>query len=629
MKRVFIFLTSLIILMSLSYWYACKSDQNEDPSNGWTEADQQAFDQMQSLQEQSSTVFDTYLQTLDSSAAKDALLGWYLSDPSVEWAVASDQGISVQYKSGFAGGIILDPEDHPEIEIIYPNQENLYKSTTDKVGSAYVMPNSKKALLYDPHYAERVKYTDAVISSYKACLPSVGMQLAEQDIYLNDKANLEVLKHLTGYGYIHLYAHGYAWPSNSSITEVYMLTGQKISTDVIKKYEKEIKSRELCNLYFHLTKKHHWFVSPKFITDNNDFSQDTVLIYGGFCYAYLGTWSSIVDKMAAGSYLGADWAVLASYCTVWARDMVSYMTNTNITQPKTLNDWFTENHGMAMHYTANNREVSIKYSGRGDLRLWKKITTAISTSTPGGAPVTSPGKKNTLYTFESVTEGAPVESLKFKWDFGDGSPVEEIIQNNQVTHAWENSGTFSMTVEALDISTLESLASDTVQVIIQPDLDLIPILHNLKHVEVSLYSNNHHYWDNGTPIDDAYMWISSQSMGEMGYKIIWDGLNFDATGTTVGGNNISIQGKVSADGTMVEHVIAHTWYPNNHDYTFELANVPFSEYNQSNPDVIYTMTGSQTQGHVMTLQMSNPYLGNYSSSDWDYVTLKVYFFSAR
>ena len=44
--------------------------------------------------------------------------------------------------------------------------------------------------------------------------------------------NLEFFTQLSGYGIIHIYSHGMAWPDDEHIQEVYVMTGEPVKDDI-------------------------------------------------------------------------------------------------------------------------------------------------------------------------------------------------------------------------------------------------------------------------------------------------------------------------------------------------------------------------------------------------------------
>jgi len=634
MKK-FSFLPPLIFLsLFLALLSGCGSDDKVEPDQDWTEQDQLDFDDINRIQSEADDIFTGYLATMDTSAAKAALANYIRSDPAVEWAVANEQGIAILYKSGIAGGIMIDSRDKPNGDILDPLVPKAGKKISGQQGNFKIKTNNKKVLVFDPTYSEFMPISQITIEAYETILPEAGMELLPRDKYFDDKATLDVLRNLSGCGHILIMSHGFAWPGANSVNEVYIETGETVSLAGNKLYRKEIREKKIIPVTIVKNGKSLYYAGPDFIFDNNDLSRDTVLIYGGFCYGNLGSWTGIVSKCKAATYVSADWAVAANYCSAWAIELIGVLCNKSLPEPSSVIDWFLSNNLMPKEYFDENegRTIKINFTGRPDLTFWTKVTAAIKPMEASGAPITVPGRINISYNLKCPVRGVDVNQLRLTWDFGDETPSQDVQQDSVINHAWSRTGTFRVTVDAKDRITGELYVSDTATVTIAPDFDLLPILNNLKHIQVDLPSNGHHYYGNGSPISEALLFIDTWSLEGSGQKIAWNGLNFSISGNTNGGTAISVEGTVSADGQVLEHVLAHRGYPNNHDVTIDLANVPLSQYNPENPDVWYSMSGPGTQAHVTRFEYktwNGTSWDQYVSSDWEFVTIEVYFHQTR
>jgi hypothetical protein len=628
MKKHIFLLSVLIPVMSMIFWQGCKDDDDD-----YSDEDKIAIETVERVQNQCGDVYEEYLQTMDTATAKNALALWFQSDTAVEWAEVTDQGISVQYKNGICGGIFMDPMDDAPVDTVSMNLSVGPVSAAEHEDLLKVIPTGKKVLFYNPHYIERKQLADKLIRNYKERLPKVGMQLAEENIYLNDKANLEVLTQLSGYGIIHFYSHGLAWPNKNNIQEVYLMTGQIISGQGALPYIADLRTKKIIYQYFDKTQKNQFFVSPAFITDKNDFSKDNVLIWGGFCYGFLGTWKNIVNKTAAGTYIGADWSVSTWYNANWADELIYNLTFKPHVQAVTVSDWFSFTTGLPKQYTDQQagRIVKINYNGHGDMALWIKVNAEIHPVDAGGAPVTTAGRINTPYQFDCPVDGAEVDDLKFTWNFGDGSPEVEVLKDNTVTHMWENDGGFEMTVDVTDITTLELLVSDTVTVSIAPDMDLLSMLHTIKYIQLGLPSE-HHYLSNGETIGIGGTYIYSNMLGDTS-ELNWNGTNFSVSGIDQSGWNLNIYGSVSSDGQTLISLFAHKWYPpptQMPEITIELGNLAVTTVIPVIPSAAYYLSGSETQAHVTNFEYkkwdyNTQSWATYTHSDWEYVSIEVLF----
>jgi hypothetical protein len=114
-----------------------------------------------------------------------------------------------------------------------------------------------------------------------------------------------------------------------------------------------------------------YLLSEKFIAGHNDFSQDTVLFYGGFCFSSLGKWPYLEQSFAAGTYFGHDWAVFTSYCNDWANDLIKTLADTTPGQPSSVLNWIGS--PLEKSYWDNDFKRTVSLAAYGDdLFLWKK-----------------------------------------------------------------------------------------------------------------------------------------------------------------------------------------------------------------------------------------------------------------
>ena len=143
---------------------------------------------------------------------------------------------------------------------------------------------------------------------YNDIFPRVGF--TKPEIYLNGKATLDLFTSLSGYGIIHIYSHGWAWPSKWNTTEVYLMTGETIDPVTSQKYEKELYDGNIPLIKNHGTFEHYW-LHPDFFASKNNFEKDSTIFYGGFCFSFLGGWpDKILNKSKALAYTGFTWKVL-------------------------------------------------------------------------------------------------------------------------------------------------------------------------------------------------------------------------------------------------------------------------------------------------------------------------------
>jgi len=395
MKKIYLIFLSLLIVFT-----TCKksTDENNNNNTGWTEEDQTFYNNVITLQDKAYENYTTWSQTMDSLETINKLQQFFLSDPTVSSATIGSQGIAVQYSNGMRGGIFLYPENREQRD--KPVLTSLPKTTSSGLNEKSLV-NNKNLLLINPIYWSLINETNDLISKYNASLPKVGFSLLP--ICKNSEATVDRFTQLTGKGIIHIYSHGFAWPEQKNIEEVYVLTGERVNDNTTKKYGEEIKSGEIPLIISKesyiggLTK---YWVSPKFITSFNDFSKDTVLFYGAFCYSRLGGWDQIYKKFAKGTYFGFNWAVDATFSQDLAISLIDSLCDTLARPPYNPEKWITGLIPEKEYYIEKyNRFVTINYVGDATLTLWKDsaqvvtnpITDITSTTATGGGNIKSDG----------------------------------------------------------------------------------------------------------------------------------------------------------------------------------------------------------------------------------------------
>ena len=168
-------------------------------------------------------------------------------------------------------------------------------------------PSSKKTIFLNPSYWERQAWADPLTATADAAFAKTGYNAFEK--YVNAQCTIDKFTSLSGYGIVHIYTHGIGLADKNNIQEVYMLTGETASQATTDKYFADIKAGKVPIVVYNGTNK--YCISPSFFARHNNFSDDTTLFYGGFCYSGLGGWKDTLIQVAkAGAYVGFDWHVL-------------------------------------------------------------------------------------------------------------------------------------------------------------------------------------------------------------------------------------------------------------------------------------------------------------------------------
>jgi hypothetical protein len=534
MKKFLLNLMGLVFLVSFFFFIGCKTDEPEPEGGSWTEADKQSHDQVLNVQDEVGENLDDWFQTMDSLDAIQQAYQAFVNSEFVSNATINGQGIAVQYTNGMRGGLFLNPKDDKSevgTPMLYPEDgtsENNLKS----------LVNQKKMILINPHYFERSYYTDQIYSITGGKLGKVGMELST--FYKNQEATVDRFTELSGYGIIQIYSHGWAWPKQENITDVYLLTGETANDATSKKYWDELKKGNIPVMK--VAGPNKYLVSPKFIADHNDFSNDTILFFGGFCYSFLGDWPDIIDGFADGAYLGYDWSVYTHKNANWSVNSIALMSDTSMTSPMTLEGWMQDPSVEKSYWNEkDSRYVHIHYTGDGNLKLWDDVSVSLKALSADGAPVSVPGEAGEAYPFrcDVITNISPLE---YVWDIGDGS--EPVKASNEVNITWSNDGTYELSVTVLNKNTGALLGTARLTVTIGNESnEIIDILKQCNYTVVYLRGS-------GT-IDH---WGFFDCSWTVDGQLDWNGLNFSGS-SEMNGLTKTISGSVSSSGQTISFTV--------------------------------------------------------------------------
>jgi hypothetical protein len=293
---------------------------------------------------------------MNQTAALDSVVQLFLADPAVAMAEAGPAGIGVRYTSGMIGGILLDFEDEPEVALL-----------SAPAGHAAAAPTLKdtpmEAVFLNAHYSDRVPFADPIRDNYGNLLQDAGYGVL--NVFLDEGVTLDRFTELSGRRIVHIYSHGMAWPSSADIQEVYLMSGERFSLVTYHRYWEAVEDGELPIIHVHSVDS-HFFVSPRFISRHNNFG-DKTLVYGGFCYSFLGSWPEIMAQEQVGGYIGFDWSVLTSFNSASNIDLMQVLLDDEPDPPNMVNDWLTN--GTAKHYERHGRVVHLRYQGDQTLTL--------------------------------------------------------------------------------------------------------------------------------------------------------------------------------------------------------------------------------------------------------------------
>jgi hypothetical protein len=413
------------------------------------------------------------IQEQDTAEALEVLYDYIILKPEVEWAEINGQGIAIQYKSGIRGGIMVNGQDDHEYGIALPeppfkstlrafSQNDFLSVNNDKSVSADYpnIPENKKTIFINPHYFERTVYADKIIEVENYWFQQCGYE--PPVVFKNNTAKVDVFTTLQDYGIVHVYSHGWAWPNEVYVEEVYCMTGERENNTTTAKYWDDIKKGEI-PLVINSKNSTKYFLSPKFISKYNNFEDSKTFYYGGYCYSFLGNWpNEIVDNAGAIAYTGFSWFVRTSYNASWSQWLFYRMMDKSAPVPMSLEEWLTTtNNNVDKKYWETqhdaNRWVSFHYNGASDAVFWQpmKIT-----------PNDMTGEIDKEYSWKVEVPSFPAQ-YQIEWDFGDGKAKTKVDNSAEIMYAYTSSGSFNITAKLYSKPTNQLIGSASGKAVIK------------------------------------------------------------------------------------------------------------------------------------------------------------------
>lgn len=553
--------TAMLLLMP-----SCKKDQ--DP---FTDDSQKTYDAVIGLQNKSLQKFNELLTTLDTTGAKESVASWFRGDASVGWAKVTAQGVMVKYKSGICGGLVVDYQRKTEI-----GQPLNEKDQTSDHQIPFKLTSKKKAVILAAFYDSWSSWANYQKTNWDVQLARDGFPSTE--IITNESVTLDKLTTLNEYGIIDFNTHGIIWPAGNAVDDIAMLTYEKENNSTAKKYWKDLQEGRVVILEapegFQI-----YAVKPDFITQYNDFKNDTVLFYGGFCYSGLGHWPDIVKSCAAGTYLGVNNPVQNDWASWWAVDMITSLSDHSLDYPMTMEYWQMAGPFAKKYWSADlNSDVVITYAGYGGLTLWKnedESLGSIKSADATGAPIKVPGFTCQNYILECDIPGVSPTGLGYNWNYGDGQDYYTVNDNKALHHHWANQKSYTVSVEVRKISTNEIIKQFTKTVsFVEPSY--LPELQAFNFFREYLITN-------GIQLSGAggYGYYFDTNTAPYDTRLTWTDSSF--TAMDMSNNNsdhltITVEGDVTSDGRILKHCLIRKTrsklYPPEMDLTLEISNFP-------------------------------------------------------
>lgn len=601
----------LAILILVIITNSCGKEENENPFN---EEAKKNYEAVVTLQEECEDVLAGYNSTMDSAQAVEALASWFRNQALVEWAEISSQGISVSYTNGMYGGILLNPEsqDSPAPAAYRANVSD----TINLSGKLKNTPTYKKARVAAAALDEFPNIFMYQIQNWTNMLNEVDISCVYNQ---NNEVKLEYLSSLESRhdGIISLNSHGMAWPSNNNIEEVYFLTGESELVNTSERYYEDLIEKRVILIRYKNASR--YCIAPDFITKYNDFSKDTVLFYGSFCYSFMGSWPNIVDDCASGTYFGFDWAVRSGKCAEWAVDLINYLSFENIDQPYTVEDWMTKSEIPKSYFEENyNKNVSIHYNGNSALTLWEPEYNAdgiIEAVAADGMPISIPGNTCKEYLLRCKVNGQLPAQVSYYWDLGSGQNYGQ--EGNQVTCLWIMPGNYTVTVQVKNDATDEVLKELSAQVQIE-DPSFLPFLQQSKKLNC-LFDPSCITLTDGSqaPIGFFSFWTD-----ELTTPLTWNGTSFYAQyldSSDVYVQKRQLTGEISSDGKVLNHMLWTYIVKHNGNLDFEvileISDIPILVRDEWNCTYGFSwdFNGAESQTYIDNLQYKNY---DYQTEEW-------------
>ncbi|NHZ84866.1 MAG: hypothetical protein GWP19_03180 [Planctomycetia bacterium] len=377
-----ILILSMLIISSCDIVDAITNIFNGEDDTDLSSQQEQALTTVLTLQDDASDIMDNLFSSgLDTLSVIDSLANFFLADTSIQNVWPDSEGVAVDYNSGISGGIFIrrfipvevTGSDSGDLDPFLDDDElgkKQYKQNT-------VVPIIKKSIIFDGSYSQFKNSIDPIVEEANSGFSTIGI---DQFIKKFDNAaTIKVLSTLDQYGIVHLSGHGwYKRKSNGFVEDkvTYLLTGEK--AEINKTYGElwgDILEKNVIIGNYAYKKENRYWVSPKFVSDRNDFHNKNVFIYSGVCFGARRWMKEMVTNAGAKCMVAYLYSVKSNWEDFWARKMYRRMCDINYTEPYEIGECIKEiiNEPYGVHYYQSSKPVHMgTYNREGrDLTFWE------------------------------------------------------------------------------------------------------------------------------------------------------------------------------------------------------------------------------------------------------------------
>jgi hypothetical protein len=357
-----------VIFLIIVFFNGCSRDEPSGP--GDSDTDIERLQQLEDFQAEGVNIMHDLLSDMSIESALDSLAVLVRLDSQVVWAAANEQGVAIEYQDGLLGGIFCDylRDDNGGPASMSEPLMRIKKGTDTQEP---VIPLSKKTILVDAIYSEIQSRTDGLLNDIRGWYSQAGY--LQPVTRYDSEVTVSLMASLTDYGIIHLLSHSWKYPNPYDY--VLFMTGEEWPSETEEEFPNEINKNifrmTIVGGFYDGQKR--YFIRPAILTLKSNFDESKPLIYGGFCFSFLGEWpSTIVNSGGAGAYVGFDWKVWKGWNFDWARDLYLNLTDVQREEPVTISQWFKDPSGIEKRYFNDEcqRWIEIKYRSPQDLALW-------------------------------------------------------------------------------------------------------------------------------------------------------------------------------------------------------------------------------------------------------------------